>query len=101
MDAILFSNQGAKGENEHENDDAAALHAYQNVLPMISALIRCGSNSIKYDDTAENIFHTEGMRKYCTMIKECHANKAKTMFFACVLFSVKFMNICLKILSNF
>lgn len=40
MDAILLGNQDGEGENEQENDDMAALHAYQNVLPMISALIR-------------------------------------------------------------
>jgi len=53
---------------------------------MISALIRGGSYSIKYDDTAENIFHAEGITKYCTLLKECQENTTKTMFSACVLF---------------
>lgn len=101
MDAILLANQGEQGENEWENDDVAALYTYQYVLLMISALVSCGSYSIKYDDTAENIFHTEEIKKYCTMIKECHANRAKPIFSAWILFSVMFMNICLKILSNF
>lgn len=34
----------------------AALHAYEIVLPMISAEIRCGIYFIKYVDTADNIF---------------------------------------------
>lgn len=76
----------------------AALHVYENAL--LSVLIRCGSYSIKYDDTSENIFYTVAIRKRCTRTKECRTNRAKTMFFACILFSVKFMTIYLKILSN-
>lgn len=59
MAAILLHNQGGESENEKKNDDMAAHHDYQNVLPMIPILIRGGSYSIKYDDTAKNIFHTE------------------------------------------
>lgn len=59
MAAILLHNQGGESENEQESDDMAAHHDYEKVLPMISILIKGGIYSIKYDDTAENIFHTE------------------------------------------